>query len=304
MSILSIGQAVYDITFPADTPIVENQKYRIPQRIECMGGPAANAAYLCALWGSRTSLIARIGEDLFGQKIMGQLRTAGVDTGSLKIDNQLATSISCIIVNQQNGHRTILNNPLPQENFEIKWPDHSPDVILIDGHEKESILKAVERYPQAITLMDAGTFKPELLDIIKAVDYLVCSKDFAYQYSGVTIDMNDDQTWKDTFSRLEEINANTIVITLGSYGSIYKKGENIYHIPPFTTEAVDTTGAGDIFHGAFAYCLDNNYSLEDTILISSLTSSISVETLGGQLSIPTLENVRNRKRERGIEINI
>lgn len=116
--------------------------------------------------------------------------------------------------------------------------------------------------------------------------------------------MNDDQTWKDTFSRLEEINANTIVITLGSYGSIYKKGENIYHIPPFTTEAVDTTGAGDIFHGAFAYCLDNNYSLEDTILISSLTSSISVESLGGQLSIPTLENVRNRKRERGIEINI
>lgn len=304
MSILSIGQAVYDITFPADTSIVENQKYRIPQRIECMGGPAANAAYLCALWGSRTSLIARIGKDLFGQKIIEQLEIAGVNTASLKMDNQLDTSISCIIINQQNGHRTILNNPLPQENFEIKWPDHPPDVILIDGHEKESILKAVERYPQAITLMDAGTFKPELLDVIKAVDYLACSKDFAYQYSGVTIDMNDEQTWQDTFSRLEEINTNTIVVTLGGDGSIYKSEDTIYHIPAFSADAIDTTGAGDIFHGAFAYCLDNNYSLEETILISSLASSISVETLGGQLSIPTLESVRNRKRERGVELNI
>lgn len=303
MSILSIGQAVYDITFSADTPIVENQKYRIPERLECMGGPAANAAYLCALWGKETSLIARIGEDLFGQKIISQLEDAGVDTASLRIDNQLTTSISCIIVNQQNGNRTILNNPLPQGDFEINWPVHSPNVILIDGHEKESSSKAIQTYPQAITLMDAGTFKPELLDIIEAVDYLVCSKDFAYQYSGVTIDINDRKSWQDTFSKLEEINSNTIVVTLGNDGSIYKKGENIYHISAFRTNTIDTTGAGDIFHGAFAYCLDSNYSLEDTILISSLTSSISVETLGGQISIPSIKNVRSRKNQLGVNVD-
>ncbi len=304
MSILCIGQAVYDITFPIDKPIVENQKYRIPERIECMGGPAANAAYLCALWGSKTSLISRIGNDLFGKKILEQLENTGVDTTSLKVDDQLATSISSIIVNQENGHRTILNTPLPLENYEPDWSVHSPDVILMDGYEKACALQAFQKYPKAITLMDAGTFKPELLDIIEAVDYLVCSKDFAYQYSGITIDMSHKETWRDTFSKLEKINPNTIVITLGSDGSIYKKEDTIYHIPAFHADTMDTTGAGDIFHGAFAYCLENHFSLKDTVRIASLTASISVETLGGQLSIPSLESVRNRRDELGLEMDI
>ncbi|WP_339180980.1 PfkB family carbohydrate kinase [Oceanobacillus sp. FSL W7-1293] len=304
MSILCIGQAVYDITFPVDTPIVENQKYRIPQRIECMGGPAANAAYLCALWGSRTSLISRIGNDLFGKKILEQLESAGVDASSLKVDDQLATSISSIIVNQENGHRTILNTPLPPENYEPDWPDHSPNVVLMDGYEKECALQAFQKYPTAITLMDAGTFKPELLDIIEAVDYLVCSKDFAYQYSGIAIDMNHKETWRDTFSKLEKINPNTIVVTLGSDGAMYKKEDTIYYIPAFRADTVDTTGAGDIFHGAFAYCLENHFSLKDTVRIASLAASISVETLGGQLSIPSLESVRNKRDELGLEMDI
>ena len=60
-SIFCIGQSAYDITIPLDGAICENQKYRVTQKEECGGGPAFNAAYLCAMWGEKVELISRIG---------------------------------------------------------------------------------------------------------------------------------------------------------------------------------------------------------------------------------------------------
>ena len=62
----------------------------------------------------------------------------------------------------------------------------------------------------------------------------------------------------------------------------------------FECKPLDTTGAGDIFHGAFAYCLAKDYTLEESLKISSMASAISVETMGGQVSIPSLEKVIER----------
>ena len=59
MSIICIGQCAYDLTFPIQEPLIENQKYRIMEPFSCIGAPAANAAYLCALWNAETVLISR-----------------------------------------------------------------------------------------------------------------------------------------------------------------------------------------------------------------------------------------------------
>ena len=61
MSIVCIGQCAYDLTFPIHEPLIENQKYRIMEPFSCIGAPAANAAYLCALWKADTALISRCG---------------------------------------------------------------------------------------------------------------------------------------------------------------------------------------------------------------------------------------------------
>lgn len=291
MSILCVGQSVYDITFPCDTTIVENQKYRIYNRLECMGAPAANAAYLCALWGAHTHLMARVGNDLFGKEIIRQLQQVGVHTDTMYIDKEHPTSISCIIANTTNGNRTILNSPMKETAYPISFPEQAFDTILMDGHELQASLDTMKEYPNAKTVLDAGTYKIEIIELIQAVDFLVCSQDFAYQYTGITIDLENKDTLHRTFQKLKEINTNTIVITLGEQGVVYEEDKHIHHIPAFKANAIDTTGAGDIFHGAFTYFITNGYSLEETIRLSSLTSSISVESLGGQTSIPTLDVV-------------
>jgi len=69
-SIFCIGQSAYDITIPLDGAICENQKYRVTQKEECGGGPAFNAAYLCAMWGEKVELISRIGNDTYGKRLL------------------------------------------------------------------------------------------------------------------------------------------------------------------------------------------------------------------------------------------
>ncbi|EOH91799.1 carbohydrate kinase family protein [Enterococcus pallens] len=293
MSILCIGQAVYDITFPLEEAIVENQKYRIYDRHECMGAPAANAAYLCGLWGLETSLIARVGADLFGKEILRTLKKVGVKTTGIRQEKNQKTSISSIIVNKKNGHRTILNAPLQEDYFEPAWPEKAPKVILLDGHEKEVSLAGLQQYPQAISMIDAGTYKLECHKLFETVDYLVCSQDFAFQYTGVTVDLTKQETLEATFKKLSELNPNQLVVTLGEQGSIYFGDGTIKHTPAFPSKPVDTTGAGDIFHGAFAYGLHEKLPLAEIIRLASAAAALSVEKLGGQTSIPTLKEVQN-----------
>lgn len=289
--ILCIGQAVYDITYPVDNFPIENQKYRIYEHLECMGAPAANAAYLCALWDCDTYLIARVGHDLYGKQILKELNEANVQTSSMLIDAKNTTSLSCIIANSTNGSRTILNSPMVYQELPVHLPDLSFAVLLLDGHEIEISIRALQHYPAAISILDAGTYKEEILPLIHAVDYLVCSQDFAQQYTKQHLNIDDREQVYQIFSRLEQINSHTIVITLGDQGVVYKEGGELYHIPAFPANTVDTTGAGDIFHGAFAYGMAMGYSLHQTIQLAALTSSISVETLGGKTSIPKLNTV-------------
>ena len=86
---------------------------------------------------------------------------------------------------------------------------------------------------------------------------------------------------------------NYAVVTLGDRGLIFRDDEGIpQHMPAFAAHAVDTTGAGDIFHGAFAFGLYQNMSLEDNLRMCSMTSSLSVRSMGGLTSIPAYEQVQ------------
>ena len=99
--------------------------------------------------------------------------------------------------------------------------------------------------------------------------------------------IQDENSWRQTFDALHALNAGYIVVTLGDQGLLYEDTQGIHHIEAFNVSAVDTTGAGDIFHGAFTYCIHKSYPLQDALIIASATSAISVQTLGGQTSIPT-----------------
>ena len=291
MSIVCIGQCTYDMTFPIETPLVENQKYRVLEPFACIGGPATNAAYLCALWNVRTTLVSRCGTDFYGKEICDTLEKVGVDISHLIIDPTIETPRSAIIANACNGYRTIFNCPGKLQELCFTFPT-KPRVLLLDGHELKASIEALNQFPDAESVMDAGTYHEETKDIAQRVNYLVCSQNYAEQYSQTKITLDDEGSWKQAFDTLCQLNSGIVVITLGENGLLYKEHNVIYHIPSFSVSAIDTTGAGDIFHGAFAYCLYNGYSLRDTLIICSAASAIAVQILGGQTSIPQKQDVQ------------
>ncbi len=276
MSILCLGQSVYDIYYVFSTPLLENQKRRADDGLMCMGGPVANASYLCGLWGADTYTMARVGDDPFGKKILDSLASVGVHTSSMLVDCHTHTSVSSILVNTQNGSRTIVNIPLSEAaKVDIHWPE-SVDVILMDGHELPLCQEAMERYPDAICVFDGDKYKAASQEIVSKVDYLICSEEFAQEYTGHPFN-------EETYDEMCTLSSN-VIVTIGEKGCIY----NHKQYPSYPANVVDTTGAGDVFHGAFAYGLDQGWDVDTIIDVASKAASKACEKIGGMTSIPPL----------------
>lgn len=292
MKVICVGHSTYDTTLPMDSYPIENVKCRIRNHIECGGGPASNGAYLLAKWGMDVTIASVIGKDYYGDQIIDDFIKIGANTEYLEQKEGHATSSSYIIANTSNGSRTIITSKKDPIRKLSKEVDIEAGLILIDGEHPETAHEVLDKNPNAISVLDAGRLNDDTRALGKKVTYVVCSKDFAEEFSNKKIDSYDN------ISRLIEIyeelrayfNTN-IVITLEAAGSFTKIDGNYEIIPSIKVKALDSTGAGDIFHGAFTYFIGNGYSLKETIKYASITGAISVTRIGSRNSIPTLNEV-------------
>ena len=188
MKYLAIGHASYDITFRLDKFPIENTKQRVKKHIDCGGGPASNAGYLLALWNQSVSFQGVVGNDYYGNKIKEEFTRAGVDTTYLELVEGFDTMLSFILANSTNASRTILTS---QDDVVPKCSlsnDKKYDVILVDGEEEEMSKKILLNNKEAVKIIDAGSFKPGTVNLCPYVDYLVCSKNFALDYTKLEYD--------------------------------------------------------------------------------------------------------------------
>ena len=286
-----IGHSTYDITLPVDKYPAENIKHRLDKHIECGGGPASNGAYLLAKWGMKTSILSIVGDDHYGKLVRDDFKKVGANIKYLELKKGHQTSSSYIIANMSNGSRTILTSKKPPIRRLEQDVTINADVILIDGEHPETALEVLIDNEDAISIIDAGRLNKDTKMLGKMVKYLVCSKDFAEEFAKVKIDYNNQDTIITCYEKLKAYFKNNVIITLESHGSFTKIDGNYKHIPSIKVKAIDSTGAGDIFHGAFAYFIGNEYSLEESIHYASIAGAISVTRIGSRLSIPTLQEV-------------
>ena len=292
MKVLCIGHSSWDITVPVDDYPTENTKYRYSEKYAAGGGPASNAAYLLGKWGVDTVIATSIGSDDFGTKIKKEFQEVNVATEYIETSYEKDTSFSFILVNKKNGSRTVFNvatehPPLKKLNYEF-----TPDIIFIDGHDYGASQNALSKYPHAITVIDAGRVTQELLELCKYTRYIVCSKGFAETVTNLKFDFNNPQSLVNVYTKLQNKypNAN-IVVTLEEHGALYQVDNQIKIMPGLKCNAVDTTGAGDIFHGAFVYGLANNFDMEKIITLANIAGGLSVQKMGSRLSVPNLSEV-------------
>ncbi len=291
MIVLCIGHASYDISLPVKTYPKENTKYRLENKFECGGGPASNAAYLLGKWKINTYFQGTVGNDVYGNRLIDEFKNIGVNTDYIEQTDKEDTSLSFILINEKNGSRTLFNIGKKKIQPSNSNYDFKPDIILIDGNHYEISKEAFKAFPKAIKVIDAGRVTEELLDLCSEVDYLICSKGFAETTTKIRIDYKNNKTLKEVYESLEKMYNSKIVVTLEEKGCLYKLNGKIKLMKGLKVKAVDTTGAGDIFHGAFVYGLAKNFEFEKCLKIANITGGLSVTKMGSRTSIPELKEV-------------
>ncbi len=296
MKCITIGHASYDITYSVQEYPKENTKKRVYEQVECGGGPAANAACVLAKWKEEVAFSGVVGDDYYASKMKKEFQDFGIDLSYLEEQKNLKTMLSFIIANKGNGSRTILTYHDPNKKSLTVKNNNQYDIILVDGEELEASKEVLLNNSRAIKILDAGSVKEGTLGLAGLVDYLVCSKNFAEETTGITYTGKKEELIE-MHDRLQEKYQNQVVITLESNGCFTKIEEKYYLIPSIKVKAIDSTGAGDIFHGAFAYFISHQYGLKRSCYLANIAGALSVTTLGGRISIPKLEDVLEREQE-------
>ena len=292
MKVLCIGHSSWDMTVPVDDYPIENTKYRFNEKYQAGGGPASNAAYLLGKWGIDTVIATVVGSDDFGTKIKKEFQDLNMSTDYIETTYDKDTSFSFILINKKNGNRTVFNVATEHPMLKKYNYEFTPDIILTDGHDYGASQNAISKNPNAISVIDAGRITPELLELCKYVKYIVCSKGFAETVTNLKFDYNNPQSLVNIYNKLQNKYPNSIiVVTLEEHGALYQSGNQIKIMPGLKCDAIDTTGAGDIFHGAFVYGLANNFDIDKTITLANIAAGLSVQKMGSRLSMPTLSEV-------------
>jgi sulfofructose kinase len=284
IDVLCVGHASYDLVFAVPRHPEADEKLFADTLIACGGGPAANAAVTVARLGYQAAFAGYLGNDAHGDLHYAELLKDGVHMGWIT-RGASPTPLSTVLV-KPDGRRALVNfkgetRPLP--SGAIDFADAKPKVILFDGHEPNLSGPLLQKGIPSV--LDAGSVHPGTLDLMFAVDYLACSEKFARQWLG-------EDAPERALAALAE-RSPTVVITLGERGLIWRRGNESGALPAYPAQAIDTTGAGDAFHGAFAAALAAGLDWPETLRLASAAGSLCCETLGARPGIP------DRKRLEG-----
>jgi sulfofructose kinase len=281
IDVLCVGATSYDFVFRVDHHPEPDEKITAHAFIRCGGGPAANASIMVSRMGLKAAFAGYLGSDLFGQLHLEELHAAGVNT-DLVIRGEYPTPVSGVLV-QPSGERSLVNyraadNVLHPECIDVSGIH--PRVILFDGHEPElSLVLLREARARGIkTVLDAGSVNRGTALLFDKVDYPVCSERFAYDFTGLAL----------PDSAIDRLSSYTpcVVITLGRDGLIWRNAGDGGRVPAFPVEALDTTGAGDVFHGAFAGSLALGKKWEEILIYSSAAAALCCSRFGARIGIP------------------
>jgi sulfofructose kinase len=262
------------------------------------GGPVPTAMVTLARLGARVSFVGKIGQDSNGSLVKEGLEREGVDTGHLIIDPKAKTPVAHIWIESKTGKKTVALDRTDISDLQPKELDRehvtSCRFLHLDGRETEACLRAAQwaRKKGVKVVLDLGSLRPKLEVILGLTDYLITSEGFARAYTGLK------DPWKAAQALFQPC-YQTVVVTLGERGSVGVSSSETIYQPSFKVKVVDTTGAGDVFHGAFIYSLLQNWDLSKALSFSNGVAALKCTKIGGRQGIPNGKEVEKLMRKNG-----
>jgi sulfofructose kinase len=252
------------------------------------GGQAAGAAVACHRWGLRARYAGKIGDDWAGRFQRQELAREGVEARWIEIPS-CASQAAYILIDQPSGERTILwqHDDLPSE-----WISQTR-LLHVDGHPPAPAALAARwaHAAGAVVTADLDNIYPGVEDLLASVDYLMASREFPARVTGIA-------AITDALVELHRrFGCRVAGATLGRDGALAWDGGSFHYSPGFCIDPIDTTGAGDIFHAAFAFALLEGQRLDQILEFSCAAAALNCTALGARGGIRPLDEIRRLMRE-------
>lgn len=264
-----------------------------------MGGKGANQALSAHRLGGNVLFITSLGNDDNGNNTLSYFKKEGLNVLPLIIEN--TPSGSAMIWVNSRGENCIVLNPGANHEFtpdllkktELETAIKNSDYILLQMEIPYNTVKDICKFAKElnkIVILNVAPARQLDSEILKMIDFLVVNIIEAEMISGIDFDGSNKELIID---KLLTLGADTVILTLGKQGSILKNTRETICLSVYDVEAVDTTGAGDTFCGAFASELSKGCSLEESLHYATAAAAICVTRMGAQPSIPSEIEVRD-----------
>lgn len=256
------------------------------------GGKGANQAVAAARLGGSVSLVARVGNDIFGQKSLTQFQTENIDTRFISTDAQLPSGVALINVDAKGENSIVV---APGSNARLT-PDclrdffihvKPPALVLV---QLEIPLETVEfvvtecKQRNIPVILNPAPAQKLSDEVLRKLFVITPNETEAQVLTGIAIDA--DQTVQEAAIQLLKKGIQHVIITLGKRGAYWTNGTEQQFITSPLVTAIDTTAAGDCFNGALATALAEGQPMPEAIGFACKAASISVTRMGAQAAMP------------------
>jgi sugar/nucleoside kinase (ribokinase family) len=264
-------------------------KVRIGGRFVSCGGQIATALATCARMGLRARLASVIGSDDNGRRVRDELRDLGVDVNDAVV-RDAPNQCAIVLVDRRTGERTVLWDR--DERLMLQDGDLRPHlfgaarVVHVDDVDEEGAIRSAEAARAAGTPVtsDIDRVTDRTAALVQAVTFPIFAEHVPQALTGLS------DAGK-ALRALRTLHRGVMCVTLGARGAIAIEGDRLLHSPGFAVEALDTTGAGDVFRAGFIYGYLKGFALDEILRFANAAAALSCTRLGAMASVPSVQEV-------------
>jgi sulfofructose kinase len=257
-------------------------KVPFDEEILSPGGQVASAMVACARLGLRVKYVGTMGDDERGRVQMESLRREGIDLSDVEVRQGCPNQSAYILIDRSTGERTVLwRRPdcLRLDPERIRSEIIAQTRLLhIDGHDTPAVERAARMARQAgvPVTVDVDTVYHGFDRVLPYVDYLIASSEFPGNWT------SEADPFRALAMLQDDYGMRVAAMTLGAYGALARVEGQFLYSPAFVVNCVDTTGAGDVFHGAFCYAVLEGMPIHEALDFSNAMAALNCTAIGAR----------------------